>query len=118
LAPFAAVSDFFRISSHFCLDSKRALRYKSSFSRVGFHGSFAVTAKGVKMRKVGLLAVAALLLMAGAYSAVAAGPNVYPDGAEGFWVGAAPPPGFYYVNYDLWYSTGSPTTAAMPSTAA
>lgn len=45
------------------------------------------------------------MVFAGAQSAFATGPNVYPDGAEGFWMGAAPPPGFYYVNYDLWYTS-------------
>lgn len=55
------------------------------------------------MRKLFLSFAAAVLLCAGAGSALATGPNVYPDGAEGFWMGAAPPPGFYYVNYDLWY---------------
>jgi len=57
------------------------------------------------MRKLGMSVVAAVLLLAGAHSAFAGGPNVYPDGAEGFWMGAAPPPGFYYVNYDLWYTS-------------
>jgi hypothetical protein len=35
---------------------------------------------------------------------LAGGANVYPNGAEGFWMGACPPPGVYYVNYDLYYT--------------
>ncbi len=47
---------------------------------------------------------AAALLVGGAGAAFAGGSNVYPNGAEGFWMGAAPPPGLYYQNYTLYYS--------------
>jgi len=57
------------------------------------------------MRKVGLSLVAALFVAAFTSAAFAGGANVYPNGAEGFWMGAAPPPGTYYVNYNLWYSS-------------
>jgi hypothetical protein len=36
---------------------------------------------------------------------MAGGAGVYPNGAEGFWMGAVPPPGVYYLNYDLLYSS-------------
>ncbi len=55
------------------------------------------------MRRIGLSLLAALLLAACAREGLA-GANVYPQGAEGFWMGAAPPPGFYYVNYNLYYN--------------
>lgn len=57
------------------------------------------------MRRVVVSFLALGMLLAGAGVAFAGGSNVYPNGAEGFWVGAAPPPGFYYVNYDLVYSS-------------
>lgn len=44
------------------------------------------------------------LVIATASAGFAGGSNAYPNGAEGFWMGAVPPPGFYYVNYDLWYT--------------
>lgn len=50
-------------------------------------------------------AVVVLLLGMMAPEAFAGGSNVYPNGAEGFWMGAVPPPGVYYINYDLWYSS-------------
>jgi hypothetical protein len=50
-----------------------------------------------------LFAVLAVAIAAPA--AFAGGSNVYPNGAEGFWMGAAPPPGTYYVNYTLWYTS-------------
>ena len=36
--------------------------------------------------------------------AVAGGGDHYPNGAEGFWAGAAPPPGFYVLDYNYFYS--------------
>jgi hypothetical protein len=57
------------------------------------------------MRRLVVLFVAVGMLLVGAGSAFAGGSNVYPNGAEGFWMGAAPPPGFYYINYDLVYSS-------------
>lgn len=52
--------------------------------------------------------VAALSAVFGAWaadvSATEAGAAMYPNGAENFMVGAAPPPGFYYVNYTNYYN--------------
>ena len=61
--------------------------------------------KGKPVRKISLSLVAALVVVACTSAAFAGGANVYPNGAEGFWMGAAPPPGTYYINYDLWYSS-------------
>lgn len=55
------------------------------------------------MRKFGLCLVGLVAVLAFTQVAFAGGSQVYPNGAEGFWVGAAPPPGNYYLNYDLWY---------------
>lgn len=55
------------------------------------------------MRRV-MLVLAGAMIMAIAPAAFAGGANVYPNGAEGFWMGAAPPPGTYYQNYTLWYN--------------
>lgn len=46
-----------------------------------------------------------VLFLALCSSAFAGGSAVYPNGAEGFWMGAVPPPGTYYINYDLFYSS-------------
>lgn len=43
--------------------------------------------------------------------------NEYPNGAEGFWMGAAPPPGIYYINYDMFYNAdrvNGPNGGALP----
>ena len=55
--------------------------------------------KGLKI----LLAVAVLAALA--TPAFAGGARHYPNGAEAFWMGAAPPPGFYFMNYNLFYNS-------------
>lgn len=47
--------------------------------------------------------VLALAALPPAVSATEGGGSSYPNGAEGFYVGAAPPPGNYFVNYVLNY---------------
>jgi len=57
------------------------------------------------MRSFRVSVVVLLALAVMSPSVFAGGSNVYPNGAEGFWTGAVPPPGMYYINYDLWYSS-------------
>jgi hypothetical protein len=62
------------------------------------------------MRTLRVSGLAGIVFLALVSAAFAGGSNVYPNGAEGFWMGAAPPPGMYYVNYDLWYSSNKFTS--------
>ncbi len=50
------------------------------------------------MKKL-IVRVVALFFIIGSTLLSAGGSGVYPNGAEGFLVGAAPPPGFYSINY-------------------
>jgi len=56
---------------------------------------------------VALLALCGSLLTAGHSTATEGGGSAYPNGAEGFMAGAAPPPGTYFINYFDWYSADS-----------
>jgi hypothetical protein len=49
-----------------------------------------------------------LTLLSGLYArdAVAGGGTPYANGAEGFFCGRVPPPGFYFKNYNLFYKAG------------
>lgn len=52
-----------------------------------------------------------LLSMTSAELAVAGGGQAYPNGAEAFMIGAAPPPGFHFINYLYYYSADELTNA-------
>lgn len=57
-----------------------------------------------KMRKVAQAITLALAALPLAAAASEGGKSAYPNGAEDFMVGAAPPPGNYFINYLLNYS--------------
>lgn len=56
------------------------------------------------MRMYLIAAMVALGLAVPAAHATEGGASQYPNGAEDFMVGAAPPPGIYLINYTTWYS--------------
>jgi hypothetical protein len=56
------------------------------------------------MRTYLIAATAALGLAIPAAHATEGGASQYPNGAEDFMVGAAPPPGVYFINYTTWYT--------------
>jgi len=49
--------------------------------------------------------LAMALLVALAPAAFAGGAKHYPNGAESFWMGAAPPPGLYFMDYNMFYDS-------------
>ena len=59
---------------------------------------------GKIMRSAAALALGALLLGSEPAAATELGGGAYPNGAEDFMAGAAPPPGTYFINYFDYYS--------------
>ncbi len=55
------------------------------------------------MRRKILLLIFAAFLMTFSSQAMAGGGQSYPNGAEAFMAGAAPPPGFYFLDYMYYY---------------
>ncbi len=55
------------------------------------------------MKFIKFVLVFSCIMLGSVSNAVAGGAGAYPNGAEGFECGMVPPPGFHFVNYNLFY---------------